>query len=427
MKKNDIRIMEDLGTISEDMKLPFPLYEYKNRLNKIRLEMQEMGIDLLYLTMPESMYYVSGLNLNWYQMSSSSSWDSSKATGVAIHVDYDKFLLFQIPDEEGAVLGATCCTDPRIKDDTPGNPIMFGRKFEAPAQGEQSLIDLIVNDLKEENWLEGTVALEFGSPRPNYAVMTKLRECFEKNGCSKVVDGTDIVRKIRGRKSSIELSYIRKASILADIGYEAIANGLREGMTELELVAEYTSAMMRAGGESMAIVDQVGFGKGKVWWVHSQAGRKQLMKGDWIRVDLCGVYNRYHANQARMLSFGEADEELADMYSKNEIIMQKVKEIIRPDMYINDFYCQLEQFFRKEGFWGEQYWLGGYELGIGFPPDWCGSFVYDPFIDAKDARFEAGMVVNFETGFGLVDTLMFTEKEATVLGNTPWKLQVIEP
>ncbi|MCE2603899.1 hypothetical protein LH384_32960, partial [Pseudomonas aeruginosa] len=94
---------------------------------------------------------------------------------------------------------------------------------------------------------------------------------------------------------------------------------------------------------------------------------------------------------------------------------------------IDDFYDEITRFIKEEGAWDEQYWLGGYELGISFPPDWVGNFVYDPYIDSNGARFEPGMVVNFETGFGIVDTLVFTEKEARILGTTPWELQIVDP
>lgn len=424
-KKSKIEVKEDLGIISEDMQLPFPLYEYKNRLNKVRKEMEMRGIDLLYLTMPESLFYISGLNFVWYKTNSSPQWNDSKMTGIAVHVDYDDFILFEIPDEEGTIYGSTCATDIRIKDDTPGAPSMFGKEYEAP-KGGQSMMDLIIKDLKEEGWLNCRAALEMGSPRPNRKVSEMFQAKLEREGCT-VVDGTDILLKLRGKKSPLELNYIEKASELADIGHRAILNGMREGMTELELVAEYTSAMWRAGGESMAIVDMCRFGKGKLWWVHSPASRKRLMIGDPVLVDLCGVYNRYHSDQVRVYSFGEPDPETAATYAKATKIMYKVKEILRPNLLINDFYAQLVDFFKEEGMWGEQYWLGGYEMGISFPPDWCGNFVYDPYIDARDARFEPGMVVNFETGFGIVDTLMFTETEAKILGTTPWELQIVEP
>ncbi len=427
MSDTKIEIMEDLDVISEDIELPFPLYEFRNRLNKTRKKMQEKGIDVLYLTAPESMYYISGLRLNWYALSSSPIWDSTKAMGIAIHVDHDDYIHFSIPDEAQTIMGATCSRDVRIIADVPGDVYMFGKKIDSVKEGQLPL-ELIVKGLKEEGWLNNTtVAMEMGSPRPNWRTGKMLADGFVSAGAKEVVDGTDILLELRGRKSPLELNYIEKATVLADIGHQAIMDETYEGMTEREFVSVYTDAMYEAGGESMAIVDQVGFGKGKAWWVHSPAGRKKLMRGDPIRVDLCGVYNRYHSNQARNYSFGTPERSLVEDCKRGDMVMHKVAEIIETNMYINDFWDQIRDFMKKNGFWGEQYWLGGYEIGIGFPPDWCGNFVYDSFVDMKDARFEEGMVVNFECGFGVVDTLMFARDEAKILGTTPWKLQIIDP
>lgn len=426
-EKKIIEILEDLDVVSEDVELPFPIYEFRNRLNKIRRSMQGKGIDVLYLTMPESLYYVSGLRLNWYSTNSSPMWDSSKAMGIAIHVDHDTYIHFTIPDEAQTIMGATCSTDVRVIADVPGDVYMFGKKVKS-ADHNQLPLDLIVEELKNEGWLNNTVlAMEMGSPRPNWRTGQKLKDGFLGAGCKKVVDGTEILLDIRGRKSPLELNYIEKASVLADIGHEAIVNKTYEGITERELVSIYTDAMFSVGGESMAIVDQVGFGKGKAWWVHSPAGRKKLMRGDQIRVDLCGVYNRYHSNQARFYSLGTPDKSLVENSKRGALVMKKASEIIKTDMYINDFWDEIKKFMIKEGFWGEQYWLGGYELGIAFPPDWCGNFVYDSFVKDDEARFEEGMVVNFECGFGIVDTMMFSKEGAKILGTTPWELQIIDP
>ena len=98
-------------------------------------------------------------------------------------------------------------------------------------------------------------------------------------------------------------------------------------------------------------------------------------------------------------------------------------------MLMSDLLKELKVYYQSEGLWGEQYWIGGYELGIAYPPDWCGgSTVYDIYFDCEDMerRFVPGTVVNFETGFGCIDTLMFKEDEAIVLGNTTRKLMVKE-
>ena len=110
--------------------------------------MEEKGIDTLYLTLPENVYYVSGLKLIWYRANSSPVWNDTKITGAAIHVNSDKFMIFDCVDEEGAVYGSTCCTDPRIKNDIPQD-VMMGEARECPGPGED-FMDLVVKDLYNE-------------------------------------------------------------------------------------------------------------------------------------------------------------------------------------------------------------------------------------------------------------------------------------
>jgi hypothetical protein len=46
------------------------------------------------------------------------------------------------------------------------------------------------------------------------------------------------------------------------------------------------------------------------------------------------------------------------------------------------------------------YFIGGYELGIAFPPDWVGEFVFDIIDEFPDGVFEANLVTNFESIIG---------------------------
>ena len=152
------------------------------------------------------------------------------------------------------------------------------------------------------------------------------------------------------------------------------------------------------------------------------------MLGDPVGVDLAGVYNRYHSNQCRYFSVGEPPEKFAKMYSVNERIIEIVKDTIKPNMLASDFLKEMQKFYEAEGLWGQQYWIGGYEIGIAFPPDWVGAYTYDIYddIDDQESRFVPGTVVNYETGFGCIDTLMFKEDKAIVLGDTTRKLMVKE-
>ncbi len=404
--------------------LPFPKEEYDARLAGVKKRMEKAGIDLLYVTAAENLFYLSGLNLVWPRLSSPAAWNTAKATGIAISLQSDEFMLFEIADEEGSVLNETYCAMPRIKEDIPGSETeMFGKSFESPAHGEDFL-DLVVKDLKTEGWLKGTVAMEFGSPRPSRTVSEMLEARFVKEGV-KVVDGTDIVLAERSIKSPLEMACILKATEFADIAHRTIKANIREGISELEMVGEYNLAMYKAGGESMGIVDMCRFGEERFWRPHSPAGRRKLRHGDPIAVDLCGVYKRYHSNQTRSYFFGEPSEEFMKISDNGVKTMEVVKEIIRPGMGVRTFFDQMERHMKERGIAGDAYWFGGYELGIGFPPDWVGTFVYDPDVDPGDAAFLPGMVINFETGFGVIDTIMFTEDEAMILGTTPWEMQVV--
>jgi hypothetical protein len=75
-------------------------------------------------------------------------------------------------------------------------------------------------------------------------------------------------------------------------------------------------------------------------------------------------------------------------------------------------------------------------MGIAFPPDRVGNFVYDPLSPLNaDRLFEPGTAVNYENQFFLprhigqyfaIDSFLFTEAEAKGLTEMPFELIVIE-
>lgn len=410
-----------------EMKVAFPIEEYKNRLTKIRQIMDRENVDFIYATAPESMYYISGYDVVWHRVNSPAAWYDSMGAGTAVHVDHNRFIHFDLPDEEGVLKLTSISTDTRLIYDIPAD--MYGKSYicTTPDEGYK---EIVIKNLKEEGWIkEGmTVGLELGSYRPSYLIFNEWRELFEAAGC-KVVDATEIIREARAIKSPLELQYIETATNICNIGMEAIYEALELGITELEIVAAYTNAQMKAGGESQAIANMVRSGPYRSWCFHIPASRRKIMLGDPVGVDLAGVYNRYHSNQCRYFSVGEPPKEFAEKYAVNEKIIEMVKSAIKPNMLMSELLCELRKFYKEEGLWGQQYWIGGYELGIAYPPDWCGgSTVYDIYFDCEDKerRFVPGTVVNFETGFGCIDTLMFKEDEAIVLGKTTRKLMVKE-
>lgn len=87
---------------------------------------------------------------------------------------------------------------------------------------------------------------------------------------------------------------------------------------------------------------------------------------------------------------------------------------------------------RKEKLWERRGWIGGYEMGIAFPPDWVGNFVVDPLSDLNaDRVLEPGTCINYEHQFFLphqagqyftIESLLFTEDGGRFLGDHPFEL-----
>ncbi len=401
---------------SPSKEVPFSVNEYRKRLSRVRKLMARKKIDLLFLSAPASLFYISGYQAEWYQSQSPKIWPP--ASGIAIHADHDDFIHFDTEEEEVICRYTSISSDPRIYRETADTTDM---------------LSWIVQELKKEDWLPATVGLEMWSYRPNRAVSEMFQSAFEKEGC-RVIDGTDIVREVRAIKSPQEIAYVEKAAQIAEIGHKAAMESMRPGMTELDVYGEIVNAMAKAGGENPAIPVLVTSGP-KCACLHALASRKKIEKGENVNIDICGVFNRYHANMARTYSIGKPNPDVAKVVELSAGAFDVIAEVIRPNLPVSEFNERMKAYYEEVGIEQDKWWFGGYELGIAFPPDWVGEFVYDVEIDAGDQLFVPGTVVNYESNFYLphkagvsyqINTLIFTKERARILGEIPNDMIIIE-
>jgi Xaa-Pro dipeptidase len=404
-----------LSQCTPDSELGFSADEYKSRLSAIRKRMADDKIDLLWLMAPESLYYVSGYTCEWYQAQSPKQWPAT--SGIAVHVDHDRFIMFDTPSEKIMCRFVTCADDIRT----------------FPIDNRRDGIGFIVDELKAEGWLGGSVGMELHSYRPNPAISARFREAFETSD-STVVDGSDILRELRWIKSPQEIAYIEQAAEIADVGLAAAKNAIRAGVTELEVYGEIIQAMAKAGGENPAITLPVLSGL-KANTGHSLASRKVIQQGEQVNIDVSGVYWRYHANAARSFYVGDPPADVLDYHNKSSAVFDVISDLLRPGLTVGELVSTTRKYYEDVGTWSDAGWVGGYELGIGFPPDWVGNFVYEMSQGDSDKVFEPGTCVNFESQFfsprmsGItyyICTLLFTQDDAKLPIQAPRRLVVID-
>lgn len=395
--------------------LAFSLDEFQHRLQRIRERMDASGIDVLWLMAPESLYYVSGYKCIWYQAQGPKQWPAT--SGIAIHRDHDDFILFDTPSESIMCRFVTCAKDIRV----------------FPLGGRRDGISFIIEELSSLGWMSsGTVGMEVHSYRPNPAISKRFRDAFESTGMS-MVDGSDILRDIRWVKSEAEIACIEKAATITDIGLQAAKNAIRPGVTELDVYGEIARAMAKAGGETPGITLPVNSGL-KANCGHSLASRKVIKAGEQVNVDVSGVFNRYHCNAGRSFHVGEPAKDVMDYHRRSTGVFDVIAEMLRPNLPVAELVTKTRAYYDDVGIWSDAAWVGGYELGLAFPPDWVGNYVYEMTDTETDRIFEPGTVVNFESQFfsprmsGItyyVDTLMFKADAAYQPLESPLDLVVV--
>jgi Xaa-Pro dipeptidase len=393
---------------TEEPEFPFSEEEYQRRLEHMRQHMAEQEIDLLYVTAPDSMCYFHGYMARWYRGHSPSVWPP--LAGTAIHVDHDRLIHFDFPMEEILLKRTSVARD-----------IRFMPNDERIDTG----LPFIMRELKAEGWLDGTVGMEFWSHIPNRAVSDAFEAAFIANGCRQVVDATRPIRAIRRVKSSQEIAYMQEAARICDVAHETVKEVLRPGVTELEVYGEATKAMARAGGETSGIIGAIS--SGPYIAGHALNSRRVIQQGDMVLYDPCGVYNCYHANLSRGYFLGEPPDLLVKLYDHAGHAMELLPHIARAGKPIPEVCHELRRYYQDVGIWELRGWVGGYELGIAFPPDWVGEFVWTVEEDTEGTFLE-NEVTNFESIFNtyLVDTFVYEGQGARRLSTIPPDLIVID-
>ena len=393
---------------------PFPEEEYRGRLARLRAAMAEAKVDLLFLTAPESIYYLTGFACEWYQAQSGRGFPAT--SGVAVHAERDDLIHFETPSEAILTAFGAASRDVRI----------------FPIESRRDGFAFILKELGAEGWLKGTAALELYNYRPNPMQAGRFREGFAEAGM-KVVDGTDILRDVRHIKSPAEMACFAEAARIADIGMAAARDAIAPEVTELEVFGEFIAAMTKAGGEFPGILPPVmsGFRSNAL---HPLATRKKIEKGDRVNVDLCGVFNRYHCNIARGFWVGEPPAAAAKMHADSVKAFEIIEGMLKPNMNVREMLEAVRDHYASAGILDDCYWSGGYELGVAFPPDWVGAFIYDLTMTGPEETFKPMTVVNHECNFyapeGLgmsatIETFFFHEDRAEFACKTPRDLQVL--
>ncbi len=385
---------------------PFDDAEYAARLAKVHESMATAGLDVLYVTSPPNILYLTGYDAIWYP------W--RLPLGCAVVREPAQLLFFDWTRHEGyARMHARC------------DELVLFEYGSAPAEVSAAF--------RERGLAEATVGLERYGLNPVSPILDAVEAELTAGGAT-IAAGDWIVDDVRNYKSPAELDRIRSAGKIADTAMAALRERLRPGMTELQAAALLTSLLADGGSEVPATPPLVV--SGPTAWVdtHSFPSRRVLEEGDTISIDCCAVIDRYHANLCRTFALGAPNAAAAAML---EAAAGSVGELQRlavlgegPERAMAAAERWVYDRVPAEKVW----WVGGYSLGIGLPPSWVGH-TYLANDGLSKVTLEPGYVSNFETvmvdkdgGFeaAAIDTLVMTEDGLEMLSELPRGLLEVE-
>ena len=386
---------------------------------RIRARMAADGIDLLWLMAPESLYYVSGYKCIWYQAQSPKQWPAT--SGIAIHRDRDDFILFDTPSEAVMCRFVTCARDIRI----------------FPMGERRDGIGFIVDELKASGWLVAArLGMEFHSYRPNPVISERFRDAFDASGMAGHRRQRRPARGALGQVAAAELAQLENAAEITDIGLEAAKNAIRPGRHRTRrLRRDELRDGARPAARTRPSPCRCNSGV-KANCGHARASRKRSRAGEQVNIDVSGVF-RPLPRQRRRARFTSANrpQDVLDYHRLSSDVFDVIDGILRPGLTVGELVRATRAYYDEVGIWSDAAWVGGYELGLAFPPDWVGNFVYEMSDTDSDRAFEPGTSVNFESQFfgprmsGItyyIDTLLFKQEQALLPIQAPRQLVVIE-
>ena len=326
----------------------FGKQEYKDRLKKVKFNMQKKGIDLLISHDPANMNYLTGYD----------AWSFYYAQCVLVHVNEDEPICFVRAQDGGGAYIKTYLKDKNI--------IEYDEKYihSWPLHPYQYLVEII----KKRKWDNHNIGLEMDS---HYFTAF----CYEtiKRGLpdAKLKDAERLVNWVRVVKSNTEIKLMKSAARIVESGMKMAFKSINPGVRQCDAVADIQKALYNGtkefGGDYPSIATLLPTGKGTSA-SHLTATDEKFVSGEATIIEIAGAYKRYHCPMARTVLLGKKDQKKIDtMKATNEALdagIAATKSGNTVDDIAQKFWGVLDKYKIKKDS------RTGYSIGIGYPPDW---------------------------------------------------------
>lgn len=250
---------------------------YQERLHRCGQHMREDGLDILLLTRPSNMFYLTG---------------DGRLCAYAM-ITQDGTVALGVPSTDIADVEALASFDHIIG-------------FE----DEVGMIHSIAHYFEHFGIDQGTVGLEFTFL--TQSMMAMLTHPHAKPERVLPRDCTHVLSALRMVKEAREIERIRAAARVADIGMAAAIAAVQAGVTESEVAAAAEYAMRHAGAEGFWRSYVASGPRTNI--AHGLPTTRKLQPGDLVMIDIHPMVEGYSADICRTVCVGRPTAEQQSAY-----------------------------------------------------------------------------------------------------------------
>jgi len=389
-----------------DVALNFSREEFGQRLAKVRAAMAERGIDLLLVTDPSNMNWLTGYD----------GWSFYVHQCVLVPGSGEPIWYGRGQDANGAVRTVYMAEENII-----GYPDHYVQS------SERHPMDLLSSILTDKGHGAAVIGVEMDNYYFSAAAFASLQRHMPN---ARFVDAMALVNWQRAVKSETELSYMRTAARIVERMHAKIADMAVPGLRKNELVAEiFRTGVLGtddAGGDYPAIVPLLPSGSDAAA-PHLTWDDKPMKSGEGTFFEIAGCYKRYHCPLSRTVFLGKPPQYFLDAEKAVLEGMDAGLEAAKPGNMCEDIAGAFFGVLKKHGI--EKDNRTGYPIGVSYPPDWGERTM--SLRPGDKTVLEPGMTFHFMTGLWLDDwgmeiteSIAITDTGVECLANVPRQLTV---
>ena len=377
-----------------EVELPFSRVEYAKRIAKAREAMDAKGIELLIVSDPSNMAWLTGYD----------GWSFYVHQCVLLPLDGEPFWYGRQQDGNGAVRTVFMKQE---------NILFYPDHYVQST--ERHPMDLLSSMISERGWANLNIGVETDNYYFSAAAYLSLVKHLPN---ASIMDATALVNWCRAVKSDQELVYMRRAGRIVEEMHKRIFDVIEPGMRKNELVAEIYDAGIRGadghGGDYPAIVPLLPSGSDAAA-PHLTWDDKPMKVGEGTFFEVAGCYKRYHAPLSRTVFLGKPSQTFLDADKAVQEGMEAGLEAALAGNMCEDIANAFFGVLKKHGIIKDN--RTGYSIGLSYPPDWGERTM--SLRSGDQSVLQPGMTFHFMTGLWMDDWGMETTESIVITNGAP--------